>query len=207
MMKMRKITTYKGIMLVMSLVLMLSTVGCIFSPDEDDDVIVDPPAELQYADTPDKLMENFETIYTDMLIDDFRDMLHTDYRTILLTGTINDWGWEAGYTFDRDDEIIIHTHMFDGSPGSDENGNNINPLDRIEVSLFEREGEWITVPQDDVDFPGTKRAIYNVRIFFHDNTGGHAFEVNQSVIFYAQAMDDNGRTKYLLRGQRGIEGP
>jgi len=205
-MKMREISTYKGIMLVMSLVLMLSTVGCIFSPDEDDGP--GPGGEtsdIVYPDTEDKLMDNFEVIYTDMLIDEFRDMLHTDYRTILLTGTIDDWGWEPGYTFDRDDEIIIHEHMFNGSPGSDEHGNNINPLDRIEVMLFERVGQWTRVPMDDIDFPGTQKAIYNVRILFHDNTGGHAFEVQQSVIFYAQGMDDEGRTKYLLRGQRGIE--
>ncbi len=72
-----------------------------------------------------------------MNIDDFRDMLHPDFRLFLLEGTISDWGWESGMSFDRDDLIIIHEHMFGGSPGTDHNGNGVSPLDRIEVSLFE----------------------------------------------------------------------
>ncbi len=58
---------------------------------------------------------------------------------------------------------------------------------------------------NDVDFPGTRKALYEVKIFFHDNTGTHAFAVDQKAIFYAQEVEEDGRTIFKLRGQRGLE--
>lgn len=197
----------KSILLVSFLLLLLAPAGCIFSPEDTPPGTDEPPIEVrQKATTEDKLMENFQDIYSEMHLDDFKDMLHADYKTILLDGTIDDWDWADGATFDRDDEISIHDHMFNGSAGTDHEGNGINPLDRIEVSLFERIGEWATVDINDVDFPETRRALYEVKIFFHDNTGTHAFAVDQQVIFYAQPVDENGTTIYKLGGQKGLDG-
>jgi hypothetical protein len=179
------------------LVALLSCSGC-----SDDDNPVDPPAEETpiMPPTRDNLMEIFVAINTSMALDDLRDILHEDFQFLLSYGMVSDWGLAPGSTMDRDQMIRIHSNMFGGLAGIDENGNNINPLARIEVSLFEREGEWVDVPNDDLDFPGTKRAFYNVRIFFHDNTGGHAFEVDQPIIFYAGQVNDY----WYLQGVRTL---
>lgn len=206
-MKMRTLTNIKGITLLLSLLMVLGTTGCLFSPDDGDDSVIGGN-ELPYADTEQKLMDNFKKIYEDMLIDDFRDMLHTDYQTILLPATILDWGWEQGATFDRDDEINIHENMFGGSPGTDHLGDGVNPLDYIQVDLFERiSGDWVSVPEDDPNFPNSRKALYQVDIRFYDNTGDHAFVVQQEVVFYVKAVDDGGRDKFLLRGQIGRDTP
>ncbi len=202
-MKTQNLTTLRGLALLLSLLLMLATAGCIFSPDEGDGPGGDTDDVLVYPNTEDKVLENFVIIYTDMLFDDFRDMLHVDYKTILLEDTINDWDLPANSVFDRDLEILIHDNMFGGNPGRGSNGNEIPPLASIEVDLFDRMTPWADVPQDDVNFPGARMAKYTVKILFHDNSGTHAFSVIQEVDFFVVPVDDGGRTKFLLRGQLG----
>ncbi len=206
-MKTRNINFFRAIILMMSLILMFATAGCLFSPDEGGDDGGGGDTGLPFPGNEDILMSNFQAIYTGMLIDDFRDMLHADYQTILLSATISDWDWAPGATFDRDDEIAIHENMFGGNSGTDHTGTNVDPLDNIVIDLFEQIGTWTLVPENETQFPGTKKALYKVKIYFNDNTGTHAFEVDQQVIFYAIGVPDGGRTRYLLAGQRGIENP
>lgn len=172
-------------------------VGC--GDDETPNELIDH-CEICPPETPDQLMENFEIIYSEMLVDEFRDMLDPDFQFILSPRTIEDWDWAPGSTFDFDAMISIHGHMFGGSAGTDHEGNGISPLDRIQIPVFERIGEWVVTPEDDPDFPNAGQALFEMKIFFHDNTGTHAFAVDQQVIFYVSFVDGI----YYLQGINSV---
>lgn len=203
-MKMKKL-----LFLALSLALLALASGCIFSPDEKPRV--DPPVtDLPPATTPDILMQNFGTIYREMRTDDFRDMLHTDYKTVLLPSTLQEWE-QGGNPLDSDvfyraDEIRIHENMFSGNTGLDAAGVTIPPIDSIQVDYIQKVGTWEPIPESNQYFAGFGGywALFNVLIYFN-NPDQHRFEVRQNVEFYVVPVDDNGRTIYQLLGQRGLE--
>ena len=196
-------------LLVCSLVLALlvSVSGCLFSPD-DGDPIVNPDKELPFPKDPDTLMANFKTIYSDMMLDEFKDMLHTEYRTILLQATMDEWaGGDDPLTesyFTRDDEIRIHTNIFSGNSGVTPLGNPVPPVSSIDVDYLQKDGTWESIEASDPDFAGHGGywATFNVLLYFN-NPDNHRFEINQVVEFYVAPIDEGGREKWLLLGQRG----
>ncbi len=195
------------------LVLVMGPAGCIFSPDDDGGGGGTPSnPDLPYPSNPDILMENFERIYTEMRIDDFRDMLHQNYKTVLLPSTLAEWEQGgnplAEDVFYRDGEIRIHEHMFSGNTGLDANGTTVPAIDSIQVDYMQKVGSWEPIPDSDEHFAGEGGywALFNVLIYFN-NPDQHRFEVRQDVEFYVVPVDDNGRTKWLLLGQRGHEPP
>lgn len=197
--------------LLMALALVVGPAGCIFSPDDDSgDGGGGGGDVLQYPSDPDKLMQNFEEIYNGMLIDPFKEMLHEDYRTVLLPSTLQEWE-EGGNplaedVFYRDDEIRIHENMFSGNTGLDAAGTTVPPIESIQVDYLVKSGAWEQISDTDPNFAGQGGywALYNVLIYFN-NPDQHRFEVRQDVEFYVVPTDDAGRTKWLLLGQRGLE--
>lgn len=189
---------YSVALLAIFFLTLCALTGC--SEDEPADLSPDPPV-IQPPIDPEALMQNFAIIYEDMLLDELGDFLHPDFHLALLPGTIADWGLPQGTTVEKDQMLRIHGNMFSGQQGSNEYGDIINPLDNIEVSLFERTGLWINAPVDDPLFTGTKMAPYAVRLFFMDNTGGHAFEVSQAMNFYVGQTEEG----WYLQGIEGIQ--
>lgn len=195
--------------LVLAVSMMIGTSGCLFSPDETE---TPPGGEtgLKYPSTPDILMENFQEIYKDMLMDDFRDMLHSDYKTILLPSTLAEWEQGgnplAEEVFYRDDEVAIHENIFSGNTGLNPQGQSVLPIVSIEIDYMEKVGTWEQIPDSDEHFGGFGGyyALFNVLIYFNSQDQ-FRFMVQQNVEFYVVPIDDGGRTKWLLLGQRGHE--
>ena len=110
-------------------------------------LIEDTPRDRRV--TPDIMMQNFEDIYVDMDAEDYAEMLHEGYRTVLLEATYDDWAGGdhplSDYFFDRDTEVTIHTNMFNQLTGSDPSGNPVPPIDSINVDLMEKVGTWVQV--------------------------------------------------------------
>ena len=198
------------LLLVMALALLVGPAGCIFSPDDDGGGGTPPAQTLPYPSNPDILMQNFERIYTEMRIDDFRNMLHESYKTVLLPSTLQEWEQGgnplAEDVFYRDDEIRIHENMFSGNTGLDASGTTIPPIDSIQVDYLQKSGAWEPIPESDDQFAGFGGywALFNVLIYFN-NPDQHRFEVRQDVEFYVVPVTDGERTKWLLLGQRGLE--
>ncbi len=199
--------------LVMALALLVGPVGCIFSPDDDGGGGGGGGSTaLPFPSTPDILMQNFERIYTELRIDDFRNMLHAEYKTVLLPSTLAEWENAgnplAAEVFYRDDEINIHENMFSGNTGLDAIGQTIPPIDSINVDYIQKNGSWEPIPESDEYFGGMGGyyALFNVLIYFN-NPDQHRYEVRQDVEFYVVAVQDGGRNKWLLLGQRGHEPP
>lgn len=196
--------------IVMLLALLVSSGGCIFSPDDDGGGGNIPDPTLPYPNNPDQVIANFQTIYTELRIDDFRDMLHSDYKTVLLPSTLAEWEQGgnplAADVFYRDDEIRIHENMFSGNTGLDAAGVTVPPIDSIQIDYINKTGSWEPIPETDEHFAGFGGywAMFNVLLYFN-NPDQHRYEVRQDVEFYVVPTDDDGRTKWLLLGQRGIE--
>ena len=198
------------VLLVMVLALLVATAGCIFSPDDGGGGGPGPDNSLPYPSNPDILMSNFRQIYNEMRIDDFRSMLHVDYKTVLLPSTLAEWQQGgnplAADVFYRDDEISIHENIYSGNTGLDAAGQTVQAIDSIQGDLLEKSGSWEPIPDSDEHFAGQGGywALFNVLIYFN-NPDQHRFEVRQDVEFYVVPTDDGGRTKWLLLGQRGHE--
>jgi len=198
-------------LLVMIPALLIGPVGCIFSPDDGDGGDDGGGQnDLPYASNPDILIQNFETIYVETRIDDFRDMLHNDYKTVLLPSTLAEWEQGgnplAEDVFYRDDEIRIHENMFSGNSGLSPVGVVIPPIDSVTVDYIEKAGSWEPIPDGDEHFGGFGGywALHHVLIYFNKPDQSR-YMVEQDVEFYVIPTDDNGRTKWLLLGQRGLE--
>ena len=93
----------KNLLPLMVIALLIAPAGCIFSPDDSGDGGVAPPP-IKWPSTPEILMENFETIYTGMMINEFEAMLHEEHKTILLPQTLQDWDWADDFYFDKTDK-------------------------------------------------------------------------------------------------------
>jgi len=157
-------------------------------------------------------MQDFETIYSDMLINEFEEILHPAYRTILLQATMDEWSSSddplTESYFNRDDEIRIHRNIFSGNTsGVSAAGVTIPPVSAIRVDLLEKaDSTWEPIEDSDPDFAdhGGYRATYNVLLYFI-NPDNHQYEIDQVMEFYVAPIDEGGKEKWLLLGIRGQE--
>jgi len=193
-------TTLKYAQIVISVIVVLALgifVGC---SDDEKTPLVTPPPPIQPPEK-EKLMEIFTTTYENMLIEDFEEILHEDFKLKITNGTISQWGLLPESFIYKGHMRDIHANMFGGVEGMGPGGSTVNPLDHIEVILFERVNSWTEALDDDPHFTGSMKALYNVRIRFHDNTGTHAFEINNNIFFYADQVGDY----WYLSGIKEIE--
>jgi hypothetical protein len=199
----------KVILLLMALALLVGSTGCIFKPEENQGP-GGGQTERPAATTAEQLLTNFSDIYEEMHIEDFRDMLHPDYRTVLLPSTLEEW--QAGgnplaeAVFYRDDEIRIHENMFGGLTGTKPNNEPVDAIESIVVDYLDKAGPWLQVPETHEHFAGygAYYALYNVLIYFV-NPDQHQFKVQQDVEFYVVPVTEGGREIWKLLGQVGHE--
>jgi hypothetical protein len=176
--------------------------GC--GGDDPVDPVVDPP--FVPPATTAALMLSFENNYTEMLIEDFSDLLHPDFQMILLARTCQNWGWPDSTTFDKTEMIAIHDNVFSGLLGLDPNGNTVHPVDRILVDVLELQGTWAKIPEDDLYFGGYDGwwGCHQVELQFWDADNSHRFVVYQAVNFFVTEVTIEGNTGYQLLGIRGL---
>lgn len=194
------------LLLIIIPALLAAPTGCIFSPDDDPTPTV-VTEDLPPARTPEQLLKNFRTVYAKMDATGYRDLLHDDYKMMLLPETKETWGWEDNYYFDKTEEVAIHTKMFSGEPGHDAAGNLVHPIDSIIVDLLEIQGTWEKIEEADIDFggyTGGKWANYELLIQFWDADRSHKYEVQQDVNFFAVPVTEDGETIWKMLGQRGL---
>ncbi len=195
------------LLLLAILGLIAGSTGCIFSPEKDEDVDPTGPPILPPNTTADVLMSNFKTIYEGMNSTEYEEMLHPDYRTILLQSTFDDWEDSDSplleMYFDHDSEVQIHRNIFEGLSGVDEAGLVIPPIDSIVVNTLDKESAWEPVEESEEYFGGRGAYYARYRLVMHFNKpDGSRFEVNQTVDFFVvQGSDD----LWYMIGQRGTE--
>ncbi len=181
--------------------------GCIFSPDDDP---VNPPGPPSYPfpATQDLLMANFKTSYDNMSIEEYRNVLHTDFKFKFAEGSDVE---PSGY-YTREQDLQTTTRMFNGEQGMSEIGEVKPGVRDIDFRLLEQlSPEWEDVPESDPDFPGSTRALFNVEIVFNLNDDGNStITVDSQQIFYAMPVaevqeDSSTRLRYYLIGQTDLD--
>ncbi len=191
----------KSVLLLGLVSMMLIANGCIFSPPDDPSPIP-VVTGLPFPDTPAQLMQNFKRSYEDMSIDEYRDLLHPDYLTILKPSTTQEFP-EVGETLDYTDEMRIQTNMFSGAPGHDPKGNLTNPISSISFQDPAQLTAWELSPQDD-PIPNALSALYSVFFEFH-RAGDKTLQVTGEIKFYITSRDSlyQGSVKpyYQMIGQ------
>ena len=167
-----------------------------------DNKIVPPPPPvigLPYPNSPDVLMGNFKQAYDDMDLDEYRDILHPDYKFFYQQADIDNLGLASDH-HSRDEELLISVHIFSGNPApsSGEAG-----IANIDFNFLEAATTW--EDSFNPNFPGTKRALYQIILFF-ERPASITIEVQGNQEFYIIARDsvqDDGTPQpyYQLVGQ------
>ncbi len=176
--------------------------GCIFSPQNDDDPPPPPDSEIVWPDTPEKLMENFKIAYSGMEIDDYRDILHADYKFVFANGL---------GTWERDDDLRSTENMFAGNPGEDPDTGAIKPgVQSISVNSLILIDDWVHESPTHPNFPDSERALYDVMIVFTLEGGENTITVDSRQLFYVKSEeidmeDGTTKTKFFLFGQEDFD--
>lgn len=189
--------------------LMMAATGCIFSPDDEGGGgDPPPPPQLQFPDSPAKLMSNFQQTYEDRNFDWYVEMLHPNYKTVLQQETIDQFP-DVGEFLELDEELHIHERMFSGNDLTDPNGEFVPGVAGIAFNRFEPMDAWRMSPADD-PIPNAYFAPFDVDILF-DRGQGHSFmSVKGQIRFYATSRDSlyegEVRDYYQMAGQVDLTG-
>jgi len=191
----------RSIILIVLVLAGLVASGC---NDKDDPVVLPPTPEytLPFPDTPDQLMENFETAYAGMDLAVYRDeVLAETYDFVLTAETVEEFALPDN-VFDRDEELAIAQRMFSGQLNSDG-----RVLWDIQIQVLAPEGTWLPVPVVDPYFGSVPGALFrNYHLLFYFNMqGDFRYAVMGNQLFYVvpdTVMHEGVMTpRFRLRGQ------
>ncbi|MBK7702151.1 MAG: hypothetical protein IPI34_04270 [bacterium] len=161
-----------------------------------------------FTDTPSQLMANFRRAYEAMDIDEYRDTLHESFVFVFVDGS--PVAPQNG-VYTREEDLVSTTRMFSGEPGQDFDGEPRPGVLGIEIEKFDRLTDWMDVPLDDPDFPGSCLAVFDVRIvLFLDTPSYNMITIDSLQYFHvvsaaAEQRDGRAGLRYYLVGQRDVE--
>lgn len=193
-------TLRRGYLLLAFLFSLTVVCGC-----SDEDVPVTPvvPEPLPFPETPDKLMQNFQTIYESLDYASLVRMMHPDYVTILQESTANNFP-TLGATLDVAEEQRIGERMFSRQDVLDPVGALVPGIQTIAFQTFARQGSWTLSPAQD-PIPNVPSALYEVVILFDRGQLNETLKVQGAIRFYVTPRDSvvAGVTKpyYRMIGQ------
>ena len=188
-------------LMLLAVALLVVPAGCIFSPPEDPKP-VKPGETLPFADSPQQLMENFQTVYEDMDIDGYREVIDPDFVIYLSQDTIDEYSLPREF-FDYDEEVQITERMFSGNAITRPNGDIIPGITRIQFNYFQAEAAWAVSPADH-RIPNALWAPYRVDFTIDQGNEGR-LNITGIIEFYltSEQVEHQGRTqtKYTMVGQ------
>jgi hypothetical protein len=193
--------------------LMLFGAGCIFSPDEKGGGPPTPPPVV-FPDTPDKLMDNFQTAYSGMSYEKYQEVLHANFRFLFkpedAVGLPDD-------VLTRDEELTISYNMFSGEPRPQPDGPPEPGITRITISVLNRKDAWIAVDPSDPNFyepedapsgqHASQQATFEVQMQIERDQGSQLQVAGDTIFFVAHRDSLVGgviKPYYQLRGQRDL---
>lgn len=157
----------------------------------------------ELPDTPDQAVANFMDAYGARQFDPYRQMLHADYRFVLLPQVVEDFGLRDD-TLDVKDEVAISWRIFHGGI-SEFTG---RAIDDVSVDLLDPREQWQDVPADDPHFggfDGAQMRTYQVNLSFEVREAALIYQVVGPVTFYVAPVevevDGAMRTVYQVLGQ------
>ena len=188
-------------------ILVVGSGGCIFSPDNDPTTPPGPPpVQYPFADTEDKIMTNFKNSYDTMNTNVYVDgVLYEEYHFVFVDGS----PYAPAGTWDRGDEVQSVTSMFAGNAGYDTVLNQAKPgVQDISFNRLLRLNAWEDVPLSDPEFPGARKALFEVEIVFYLDGGTNTYTVAGQQLFYVTStqvvVDGVTKTRWWLYGQKDL---
>jgi hypothetical protein len=175
------------------------TLKTIYHPD---------PASLAYPlpDTEDKIMINFRNAYSAMHTDVYIDgVLFDEYRFVFVDGS----PYAPAGGWDRSTEVESVTSMFAGTTGYNPVHQMPEPgVQDVDFRRLLRLSAWEDVPLNDPDFPGARRALFEVELVFYLDTGVNTFTVAGQQLFYVKStpvvVNGATRTRWGVCGQKDL---
>ena len=194
----------KFFLLLAAFTLLIAPAGCIFSPEEDPGGGPPPVSkELLFPGSPDALMENFQTIYETLDFDEYRNIMHPDYLTILQASTTEEYP-DVGTTLDVNEELRIHERMFSGEDVTDPQGDLVPGVLNISFDNFRALDAWTMSPADDI-IPNAESAPFEVEFLFDRGQEYTTLSVTGTIKFYVTSRDSlhlgNAMQYYQMIGQ------
>lgn len=188
--------------------LVIATGGCIFSPDSDTGgggpPVTDP---YPFPGTEDQLMANFKKSYDDMERNVYvDDVLNDEFYFVFTEGS----PYAPTSRWDRGAEVESVTRMFAGNGGYDTVQGVPKPgVGDVEFRTLIRLTPWEDVPLTDPDFPGARRALYEVEIVFVlIAEQSSTITVSGQQLFYVTdeqvEVDGVTKTRWRLYGQKDL---
>jgi len=171
------------------LILMIALSGCIFSPDDDDSGGGTEPVDYPFPDEPDVLMQNVVDIHSNMDFTAYSEMIHDDYRFVMLPETVEQYSYPVDY-LTREEDLDGAENMF-------------NAISGFDITLT-GQGSWETESEQHIYFAGALKRVYQMDAAI-DGGAGTTYLVTGNVTFYVKSrmeMHDGVETPYYqLLGQ------
>lgn len=185
-----------GILLALGCALALAGGGC---SDEDEEILTPP---IIGPDPVSNAVEPFVASYEDMDLGGLEEVLHEDFKMILLDGTRLDWEMPLDENFERAEFLEIHRRIFRGDAGYEPDGTTVAPVDAIVCDQFEARDAWADIPAGDPNFGGAvgRMAPYYVTLRFVDADLTHEYLVQHDVAVYTAPDTTGSGIIYRLLG-------
>ena len=190
--------------LVWAVLAVLLLAGC--SDTHPTDPGQPPPVQYPFPDTEDKIMTNFKSSYgtlnTNVYVD---DVLYEEYQFVFVDGSL----YAPAGTWDRGYEVQSVTSMFAGNAGYDTVLDTAKPgVQDISFNQLLRLNAWEDVPLSDPDFPGARKALFEVELVFYLDGGHNTYTVAGQQLFYVKStqvvVDGETKTRWWLYGQKDL---
>lgn len=180
--------------------LALCSVFVLAAGCSDDEEILIPP--IIGPDPVSNAVEPFVACYQDMDLAGLDEVLHEDFKMILLDGTRLDWEMSLDENFEREEFLEIHRRIFRGDAGYEPDGTAVAPVDAIVCDQFEALDVWADIPPGDPNFGGTvgRIAPYYVTLRFLDAQLEHEYFVQHDVAVYSAPDTTESGIRYRLLG-------
>ncbi len=188
------------VLMVAALCLTVAPTGCLFSPDEDEGGGGGTVTELAFPGTEDQLMANMVTVYEDMDIDGYLEVLDTEFKVYLKQSTIDENNLPQDF-FDYETDVQITRNMFSGDAPSE----TVPGINRVIFSTLTGIETW--EDSQDPRFENARFRTYNVHFVFEQGSGTtrQDLTVDGRIDFYVsseQVMHEGKeRTMYRMVGQ------
>jgi hypothetical protein len=182
--------------------------GCADDPASPDPEPEPEPEAYPFADTEDKALVNFRVAYEAMDTDAYVDLvLYDEYHFVFVDGS----PYAPAGGWDRGDEVQSVTSMFAGNAGYDVVTNQAKPgVQDISFNRLLRLNTWEDVPSSDPDFPGARKALFDVEIVFYQEDGQNTYTVAGQQLFYVMDAEETAggvtRTHWRVYGQKDLTG-
>jgi len=190
---------FRGAVAILLALAMVAGGGCGPGDDPEDGLRPPLPDPGLFPDNPDRLAQNFQTIYEAMDFAWFSRMLHPQSEMLLQDSTTLRYP-ELGEELDYSEELRIHERMFSKQDVLDPTNAVVPGIRSIQFQTFARQGVWGYAAAVGSE-PSTETALYDVVILLDRGPSAAPIKVQGALRFQVASRDSvvGGQVKPYYR--------